>query len=63
MIHYFENNKNAVDFMVEFEVAGNMQPVQSVAIIGAGNMASAIFGGMVDAGYPSDRIIATARSR
>ena len=28
--------------MEEFEVAGNMQPVQSVAIIGAGNMGSGI---------------------
>jgi enoyl-CoA hydratase/3-hydroxyacyl-CoA dehydrogenase len=42
MIHYFENNNFAVDFMVEFEVASNMQPVQSVAIIGAGNMGSGI---------------------
>ncbi|MDI5883589.1 pyrroline-5-carboxylate reductase [Cobetia amphilecti] len=36
---------------------------RTIAFIGAGNMASAIFGGMVDAGYPADRIIATARSR
>ncbi|MCO7232726.1 MULTISPECIES: pyrroline-5-carboxylate reductase [unclassified Cobetia] len=36
---------------------------RTIAFIGAGNMASAIFGGMVDSGYPADRIIATARSR
>jgi pyrroline-5-carboxylate reductase len=35
----------------------------TIAFIGAGNMASAIFGGMIEAGYPADRIIATARSR
>lgn len=32
-----------------------------VTFIGAGNMASAIFGGMIDGGYPSDAITATAR--
>lgn len=36
---------------------------RTIAFIGAGNMASAIFGGMIEAGYPADRIIATARSR
>lgn len=31
-----------------------------IAFIGAGNMASAIFGGMIDAGYPADAITATS---
>ncbi|GAB2790175.1 pyrroline-5-carboxylate reductase [Halomonas shantousis] len=31
-----------------------------VTFIGAGNMASAIFGGMIDSGYPADAITATA---
>lgn len=31
-----------------------------VTFIGAGNMASAIFGGMIDGGYPADAITATA---
>lgn len=36
---------------------------RTIAFIGAGNMASAIFGGMIEAGYPASHIIATARSR
>ncbi|MCP1367855.1 NAD(P)-binding domain-containing protein, partial [Halomonas sp. BBD48] len=31
-----------------------------VTFIGAGNMASAIFGGMIDGGYPADAITATS---
>ncbi|WP_048308253.1 pyrroline-5-carboxylate reductase [Halomonas sp. PR-M31] len=31
-----------------------------ITFIGAGNMASAIFGGMIDGGYPADAITATA---
>ena len=31
-----------------------------VTFIGAGNMASAIFGGMIEAGYPATAITATA---
>ena len=38
----FETTLNAVDFMEGIEVADTMQPVQSVAIIGAGNMGSGI---------------------
>lgn len=34
-----------------------------IAFIGAGNMASAIFGGMLDSGYPAEAIIATSRSQ
>ncbi|WP_136066858.1 pyrroline-5-carboxylate reductase [Modicisalibacter radicis] len=34
-----------------------------VTFIGAGNMASAIFGGMIEAGYPAKAITATARRR
>ncbi|GAA5177691.1 MULTISPECIES: pyrroline-5-carboxylate reductase [Halomonadaceae] len=34
-----------------------------VTFIGAGNMASAIFGGMIEAGYPATAITATARRR
>lgn len=34
-----------------------------VAFIGAGNMASAIFGGMLDSGYPAEAIVATSRSQ
>ncbi|MDW5378716.1 pyrroline-5-carboxylate reductase [Halomonas sp. HP20-15] len=34
-----------------------------VTFIGAGNMASAIFGGMIEAGYPASAITATARRR
>ena len=37
-----------------------MQPVQSVAIIGAGNMASAIIGGMLDNGYQAGNIWGSA---
>ncbi|MEE3216010.1 MAG: pyrroline-5-carboxylate reductase, partial [Pseudomonadota bacterium] len=33
---------------------------RNVTFIGAGNMASAIFGGMVHSGYPADAITATA---
>ena len=33
---------------------------KTIAFIGAGNMASAIFGGMLDGGYPADAIIATS---
>ena len=36
---------------------------RTIAFIGAGNMASAIFGGMIEAGSPASHIIATARSR
>ena len=32
-----------------------------VTFIGAGNMASAIFGGMVEGGYPAEAITATGR--
>ncbi len=34
-----------------------------VTFLGAGNMASAIFGGMIEAGYPASAITATARRR
>ncbi|WP_110685824.1 pyrroline-5-carboxylate reductase [Salinicola aestuarinus] len=33
-----------------------------VAFLGAGNMAGAIFGGMLESGYPASAIVATARS-
>ncbi|MBD3897679.1 pyrroline-5-carboxylate reductase [Halomonas sp. ML-15] len=33
---------------------------KTIAFIGAGNMASAIFGGMIDGGYPAAAIIATS---
>ncbi|MCW7555023.1 pyrroline-5-carboxylate reductase [Endozoicomonas gorgoniicola] len=35
---------------------------QSIAFIGAGNMASSIFGGLIEDGWPKDKIWATARS-
>lgn len=34
-----------------------------IVFIGAGNMASAIFGGMLDSGYPAEAIVATSRSQ
>ncbi|WP_298848686.1 pyrroline-5-carboxylate reductase [uncultured Salinicola sp.] len=34
-----------------------------IVFIGAGNMASAIFGGMLEGGYPADAIVATSRSQ
>ena len=34
-----------------------------IAFIGAGNMASAIFGGMLGSGYPAEAIVATSRSQ
>ncbi|QJQ95298.1 MULTISPECIES: pyrroline-5-carboxylate reductase [Halomonadaceae] len=34
----------------------------NITFIGAGNMASAIFGGMIDSGYPADAITATSPS-
>ncbi|MCM2973611.1 pyrroline-5-carboxylate reductase [Larsenimonas suaedae] len=33
---------------------------QKLSFIGAGNMASAIFGGLIDSGYPADHITATS---
>ena len=42
MIPYSDESQIAADFMEGFEVALDMQPVQSVAIIGAGNMGSGI---------------------
>ncbi len=38
-----------------------MQP--TIAFIGAGNMSRAIFGGMLNSGYPAKHIIATGRDR
>ena len=35
---------------------------QSIAFIGAGNMASSIFGGLIEDGWPKNKIWATARS-
>ncbi|WP_354007744.1 pyrroline-5-carboxylate reductase [Endozoicomonas lisbonensis] len=35
---------------------------QSIAFIGAGNMASSIFGGLIEGGWPKGKIWATARS-
>lgn len=35
---------------------------QNIAFIGAGNMASSIFGGLLEDGWPNDKIWATARS-
>ncbi|WP_133010861.1 pyrroline-5-carboxylate reductase [Marinomonas flavescens] len=34
----------------------------SIAFIGVGNMASAIIGGMIDAGYPASKIMGTSRT-
>tara|TARA_B100000700_G_scaffold53032_1_gene56454 strand:+ start:9839 stop:11965 length:2127 start_codon:yes stop_codon:yes gene_type:complete len=42
MIHYFDVKPCPVYFMGGIDLASNMQPVQSVAIIGAGNMGSGI---------------------
>ena len=37
-----------------------MSKSPTISFIGAGNMASAIFGGMIDGGYPADAITATS---
>ena len=37
-------------------------PQPNIAFIGAGNMSRAIFGGMINSGYPADKIYATGRN-
>ncbi|WP_251975672.1 pyrroline-5-carboxylate reductase [Salinicola avicenniae] len=37
-------------------------PASRIVFLGAGNMASAIFGGMLESGYPANAIVATSRS-
>jgi len=41
-IHYFDSNPTSVDFIEQLHFGLSMQPIQNVAIIGAGNMGSGI---------------------
>lgn len=41
----------------------NASRASRIVFLGAGNMASAIFGGMLESGYPADAIVATSRTQ